>query len=308
MSTDKVDMHRHLVIMAGGVGSRLWPLSSEEKPKQFVDVLSCGRSLLQMTMDRLKGIVPPGNVWVVTGKKYGALVREQLPELPEGNILLEPMRRSTAPCIAYASWKIKSRDPRAIVVVTPSDHSIRDVKAYRQAINDAMDMASEGDAIVTLGIEPTHPCTAYGYIRVDRSSPSARHERIFAVDSFHEKPDEETAKEMLREGGYVWNAGIFVWNVGTIVNALRIYAPDIDEQFEPLLKVYGTAAEQNRVDKAFENSPSISIDYAVMEKAEEIYCLPANCGWSDLGSWDSLAEERAARGLRTLKGEAEQPK
>lgn len=281
-------VNNHLVIMAGGVGSRFWPMSTTERPKQFIDILGVGRTLLQLTYDRFKDICSPENIWVVTNKSYAELVREQLPEVPVSNILLEPCRRNTAPCIAYVSWRIKSCDPKANVVVTPSDHIVTDVENFRSVIRSCMNFTAGTDAIVTLGMTPTRPETGYGYIQADLTSASLRNKGIYRIDSFREKPDLETAKEYISHKNYYWNAGIFVWNVSTIVNAFRIYSPAISNIFEPLLDVYGTDKEQETIDRMYPECENISVDYAIMEKAEEIFVCPADFGWSDLGSWGSL--------------------
>lgn len=278
----------HLVIMAGGVGSRFWPMSTTEKPKQFIDVLGTGRSLLQLTLDRFEGVCSPENVWIVTSIKYRDLVREQLPEIPEGNILCEPCRRNTAPCIAYVSWKIKSKDKNANIVVSPSDHIVVNVTEFRRVVSQCLKFSSETDAIITLGMKPTRPETGYGYIQADLSSSSPRNKEIYRVDSFREKPDLETANKYIKNKSYFWNAGIFIWNVNTIVNAFRVYQPTISRIFESLLPVYGTPDEQNEINRRFPECESISVDYAIMEKAEEIFVCPADFGWSDLGTWGSL--------------------
>ena len=280
--------NNHLVIMAGGVGSRFWPMSTAEKPKQFIDVLGVGRTLLQLTLDRFKGICDPQNVWVVTNEKYADIVRQQLPEVPAGNVLCEPCRRNTAPCIAYVSWRIKKKDPKANVVVTPSDHIVVNGEEFRRVVNQCMKFTSETDAIVTLGMKPTRPETGYGYIQADLSTSSPRNKEIFRVDSFREKPSQEKAMEYIRNKSYFWNAGIFIWGVGTIVNAFRVYQPAINRVFESLLPVYGTPREEEEINKRFPECESISVDYAIMEKAEEIFVCPADFGWSDLGTWGSL--------------------
>ena len=280
--------NNHLVIMAGGVGSRFWPMSTAEKPKQFIDVLGVGRTLLQLTLDRFEGICDPQNVWVVTNEKYADIVRQQLPEVPAGNVLCEPCRRNTAPCIAYVSWRIKKKDPKANVVVTPSDHIVVNGEEFRRVVNQCMKFTSETDAIVTLGMKPTRPETGYGYIQADLSTSSPRNKEIFRVDSFREKPSQEKAMEYIRNKSYFWNAGIFIWGVGTIVNAFRVYQPAINRVFESLLPVYGTPREQEEINKRFPECESISVDYAIMEKAEEIFVCPADFGWSDLGTWGSL--------------------
>lgn len=282
--------HNHLVIMAGGVGSRFWPMSTTEFPKQFIDIMGCGRTFLQMTFDRFEGIVSPENVWVVTSAKYEKIVREQLPEVPASNILLEPCRRNTAPCIAYVAWKIKSVDKQANLVVAPSDHIIMNQLNFQKVIKEALAFTSQSDAIVTLGMKPTRPETGYGYIQADLSSASLKNRNVFRVDSFKEKPDLETAKEYIRHDDFFWNSGIFIWSVSTIVNALRIYAPEINSIFEPLLPYYNTDKEQELIDKHFPTCPNISVDYAILEKAEEIFVYPADFGWSDVGTWGSLLQ------------------
>lgn len=280
--------HNHLVIMAGGVGSRFWPMSTPERPKQFIDVLGVGRTFLQQTVDRFKGVVSPENVWVVTSQKYADIVREQLPEVPVNQILLEPCRRNTAPCIAYVAWRIKAQDPKANMVVAPSDHIVMNGEEFRRVITSALTFTQSSDAIVTLGMKPTRPETGYGYIKADLSSSSLRNKGVFRVDSFKEKPDLATAKSYIRHEEYFWNSGLFVWNVNTIVNALRIYAPEISVIFERLLPIYGTDEEQKRIDEDFPKCPNISIDYAILEKADEIFVMPADFGWSDVGTWGSL--------------------
>ncbi|MBQ0023542.1 MAG: mannose-1-phosphate guanylyltransferase [Prevotellaceae bacterium] len=288
MSSAKGTKDNNLVIMAGGVGSRFWPMSTTEKPKQFIDVFGTGRTFIQMTYDRFKGMVEPENVWVVTSEKYADIVAEQLPDIPKGNILLEPCRRNTAPCIAYVSWRIKAKNPNANLVITPSDHLVTDVVEFQRVLTSALSFTAETDAIVTLGMKPTRPETGYGYILADLQEPSLRNKEIFRVDAFKEKPDLATAKEYVKKNEYFWNSGIFVWNVHTIVNALRIYEPDIANIFESMMPVYGTDKEQEKINELFPKCNNISIDYAVMEKADEIFVFPASFGWSDVGTWGSL--------------------
>ena len=285
------NVHTHLVIMAGGIGSRFWPMSSPEKPKQFLDVLGCGKTLIQLTLARFRTVVPPENVWVVTSRRYESLVREQLPDVPAENVLLEPCRRNTAPCICYVSWKIKKQNPRANIVVAPSDHVIGDVDAFRSAVSDALEFAAETDAIVTLGIKPTRPETGYGYIKADLGFSSSRKKNIFRVDEFREKPTAEVAESYLKQGNYLWNAGIFIWSVSTIINAFRVYEPELSAMFEDLMPCYDTPDEQAQIDKLYPECKDISVDYAIMEKTEEVFVYPADFGWSDLGSWGSLRQQ-----------------
>lgn len=285
------DKRNHIVIMAGGIGSRFWPMSTTECPKQFIDVLGVGHSLLQLTYDRFQGICLPENVWIVTNKKYLDICREQLPEVPTENILLEPCRRNTAPCIAYVSWRIKSKDPKANVVVTPSDHIVTNIVEFQRVVTSCLKFTGETDAIVTLGMKPNRPETGYGYIQADLSVSSPRNKEIFRVDSFREKPDIETAKKYVQQNNFFWNAGIFIWSVSTIVNAFRVYQPAISKVFEGMEHIYGTPDEQKMIDECYPECENISVDYAIMEKAEEIFVCPANFGWSDLGTWGSLLEQ-----------------
>ena len=281
-------LNNHLVIMAGGVGSRFWPMSTAEKPKQFIDVLGTGKTLLQLTVERFGSMIDPKNIWVVTNQSYVDIVREQLPDMPAGNILCEPCRRNTAPCIAYVSWRIKAQDPKANIVVTPSDHVVMNVQEFQRVIRECMDFTADSDAIVTLGMKPNRPETGYGYIQADLSTASLRNKEIYRVDSFREKPNLETAQEYIKKNNYFWNAGIFIWNVNTIVNAFRIYQPAMAKIFESMLPIYGTPQEQETINERFPECESISVDYAIMEKAEEIFVCPADFGWSDLGTWGSL--------------------
>lgn len=283
-------INNHLVIMAGGIGSRFWPMSSAQLPKQFIDVLGCGRTLIQLTVDRFKDICLPENVWVVTSEKYADIVKEQLPEIPDNQILLEPCRRNTAPCIAYVSWKIKAKNPKANIVVTPSDHIVMDVREFGRVVTSSMSFTAESDAIVTLGMKATRPETGYGYIEADLTLACPSNQEIYRVDAFKEKPDLATAERYLQRNNYFWNAGIFVWNVNTIVNAIRVYQPSMAEIFERMLPYYYTDEEQAMVNELFPTCENISVDYAIMEKADEIYVFPASFGWSDLGTWGSLHE------------------
>jgi mannose-1-phosphate guanylyltransferase len=246
--------------------------------------------LLQQTAERFEGLVPPENIWVATSAEYKDMIKEHLPQVPEKNILVEPCRRNTAPCICYVSWKIKKRNPRANVIITPSDHAIKDEKAFREAVKDCMEFSSETDSIVTLGIKPTHPETGYGYIKADLSYSSSRKKNIFRVDAFKEKPTKEIAEEYIKQHNYLWNSGIFIWNVSTIVNAFRVYSPEISHIFEDIYSYYDLPQEQDMINQVFPQCENISVDYAIMEKAEEIFVYPAEFGWSDLGTWNSLRQ------------------
>lgn len=283
--------NNYLVILAGGAGSRFWPISSEELPKQFLDILGCGRTLIQLTLERFNGLIPKENVWVVTAEKYREIVMEQLPEIPSSNILCEPCRRNTAPCICYVSWKIKKLNTKANIVVSPSDHLVVDIQAFQSAIDDSLSFAAETDAVVTLGLKPTRPETGYGYIKADLTYSSSRKHNIFRVDEFKEKPTLEVAKEYIQSPNYLWNSGIFIWNVNTIINAFRVYEPELSSIFEGLMPYYGTDKEQNKIDESYPQCKNISVDYAILEKAEEIFVFPASFSWSDLGTWNSLREQ-----------------
>lgn len=276
--------------MAGGVGSRFWPMSTPGYPKQFIDVLGCGRTLIQLTVDRFKGICLPENMWVVTSEKYADVVKEQLPEIADDHILCEPCQRNTAPCIAYASWKIKAKNPKANMVVTPSDHIVMNVAEFQRVVNSAMKFTADTDAILTLGMKPTRPETGYGYIEADLTYSSIVNKEVYRVDSFKEKPNLETAERYIKKPNFFWNSGIFVWNVSTVVNALRVYQPAISKIFERMLHDYYTGREQELINQNFPLCENISVDYAIMEKADEIFVFPANFGWSDLGTWGSLRE------------------
>ena len=278
-------MQTHVVIMAGGIGSRFWPMSTPEYPKQFIDVMGVGKSLIQLTVERFKGICSKENFWVVTSEKYVDIVKEQLPQIPAQHILAEPEARNTAPCIAYACWKIRKEFPEANIVVTPSDALVIDTAEFARCIAVALEKTADSQAIVTLGMMPTRPETGYGYIAAQGEADA---KGICKVEAFKEKPDVETAKGYLAAGNYFWNAGIFVWNADTITNAIRRYAPQIAGVMGELEPALFTDKETEELKRLFPTCEKISIDYAVMEKAEDIFVLPAEFGWSDLGSWGSL--------------------
>lgn len=278
-------MQTHVVIMAGGIGSRFWPMSTPEYPKQFIDVMGVGKSLIQLTVERFKGICPKENFWVVTSEKYVDIVKEQLPQIPAQHILAEPEARNTAPCIAYACWKIRKEFPQANIVVTPSDALVIDTAEFARCIAVALEKTADSQAIVTLGMMPTRPETGYGYIAAQGEADA---KGICKVEAFKEKPDVETAKGYLAAGNYFWNAGIFVWNADTITNAIHRYAPQIAGVMDELEPALFTDKEAEELKRLFPTCEKISIDYAVMEKAEDIFVLPAEFGWSDLGSWGSL--------------------
>ena len=284
------------MIMAGGIGSRFWPMSTTERPKQFVDILGLGKTMIQMTVERLLPLCPKENFWVVTGRQYVDVVKEQLPDIPEDNILAEPAARNTAPCIAYACWKIRKNHPDANIIVTPSDALVLDAQTYRNVLSDALAFAADQERIVTIGICPNRPETGYGYIKTGELVAG----EVCKVDSFREKPVLEVARQYLAEGGYLWNAGIFVWNVATIVNAFRKYSPGIADIMDRMSESFYSENEVSAVETLFPTCERISIDYAVMEKSDNIYTIPADFGWSDLGTWGSLWERES----RTEEGNA----
>ena len=274
--------------MAGGVGSRFWPLSTPEYPKQFIDILGCGRTLIQLTVDRFKGIAPMSNFWVVTNAAYVDIVKQQIPDMPASHILAEPAARNTAPCIAWACWSIKKEDPNANVVGTPADAVVMNPEEFRRVIKNALSFTEGNNAIVTIGIKPSRPETGYGYVEaMPHSAPDAESPEIQAVASFKEKPNLETAEKYLKAGNYLWNAGIFVWNIDTITESILKYKPNIAADMDKI-------AATGDVAGIFPNCEKISIDFAVMEPAAadgKVYTHPADFGWSDLGNWASLHDK-----------------
>lgn len=280
--------NQYCVIMAGGVGERFWPVSRSNKPKQFIDILGVGETLIQRTFKRLRKICPAENILVVTSIKYKELVINQLPEIPLENILFEPARRNTAPCIAYACHKIAVKNPKATVLIAPSDHVILDEHTFTSVAKSALHAAAHNPWLLTLGITPSRPDTGYGYIKYQDGNPYPKDEHIYKVGNFTEKPNLEIAEEFLKSGDYLWNAGIFVWSIPTILEALQKFVPEIDALFAEGKEVYFTAKEKKFIDKIYSLCRSISIDYAVMEKAENVYVLKSDFGWSDLGTWGAL--------------------
>ena len=278
-------MNTHVVIMAGGIGSRLWPVSTPEMPKQFIDLLGVGKSLIQLTVERFLPVCNHSGIWVVTSEKYVDTVRKQLPGIPEDQILAEPVPRNTAPCIAYACWKIMQKDPDANIVVTPSDALVLKTGKFADCIRKALNFTESSDSIVTIGIHPDRPETGYGYI----CSTSTDEDKIVKVSEFKEKPDKATAEKYLAAGNYFWNAGIFVWSVKTIVKELRKFAPQITDIMDKLSKSFGTPDEKSALTELFPKCDKISIDYAVMEKSDSI--IATDLEWSDLGSWTSVGKQ-----------------
>jgi mannose-1-phosphate guanylyltransferase (GDP) (EC 2.7.7.22) len=275
--------HTHIVIMAGGVGSRLYPVSTPERPKQFLDLLDCGKTLIQLTYERFLQVDSQASFWVVTSGRYTHFVREQLPAIPEDQILAEPEARNTAPCIAYACWKIRCKDPGANIIVTPADAFVPDCSAFAATMHTALDFTADRHAIVCVGIEPDSPHTGYGYIH----APGAT-DGIVKVESFKEKPSPDVAERYLAEGGYFWNAGIFVWNLDTIESELRSHAPQICAVMDELSPALCTPAEEAELARLFPTCEKISIDYAVMERSSEVFMIPGRWAWSDLGSFEAI--------------------
>ncbi|MBQ0006637.1 MAG: mannose-1-phosphate guanylyltransferase [Alistipes sp.] len=281
--------NHYCVIMAGGVGSRFWPMSRNDRPKQFLDILGTGRSFLQQTFDRFACIIPVENILIVTSEAYNDLVQEQLPQLPKNNILLEKYRRNTAPCIAYASMKIRKRNPDAVMVVTPADHYIGNVENFTELINSVMTYLDGRDEMYTIGVPPTRPETGYGYIQYNRKMEvNAGGHSGFKIKTFTEKPDRNLATVFIESGEFLWNSGIFIWPVKTICRALEKWLPGIYEAFDSCHGIYDTESEQAAVDNAYEGSERISIDYGIMEKTEQAWVVKASFPWSDLGTWESL--------------------
>ena len=275
--------------MAGGVGSRFWPASREERPKQFLDILGTGKSLLQITYERFLPLIPKENIFIVTNAAYIGLVKEQLPDVTDNQILAEPSRNNTAPCLAYTAFKLQSLNPEATFVVASSDHLILKESVFLGNIKQALEFASQKEAIVTLGITPTSPNTGYGYVQYNRHD--ANKDGIYKVMSFKEKPNLETAQDFLKAGNYVWNAGIFIWSVKSLLKSFKHNAEDI---YDILLRgenAYNTEGEQNFINEHYPTTRSVSIDYAILEKADNVYTIPGDFGWSDLGTWGALYDE-----------------
>ncbi|MGM0496933.1 MAG: mannose-1-phosphate guanylyltransferase [Bacteroidota bacterium] len=278
------------VIMAGGTGTRFWPLSTQKKPKQFLDILNTGSSLLQLTFERFKQVCPIENIFVVTNELYGQLVKEQLPALSENQILVEPEKKNTAPCIAYANHKIKTINPKANIVVTPSDHLILKENEFVEVIKNGLQFTQNNDALLTLGITPHRPETGYGYIQIDPDKKAKENSNIFKVKTFTEKPNLDLAKKFYESGEYYWNSGVFIWSLDSIDRAFNSYLPNIDKLFAKGGNKYNTEEEQEFINEVYFQSNSISIDYGIMEKADNVFVYTSDFGWADLGTWGSLQE------------------
>ncbi|WP_306565451.1 mannose-1-phosphate guanylyltransferase [Flavobacterium lindanitolerans] len=275
------------ILMAGGVGSRFWPVSTSEFPKQFHDMLGTGETLIQKTFSRLSKLIPEENIFILTNESYNDLVLSQLPQVSQEQVLLEPAMRNTAPCILYASLKIKKINPDAVIVVAPSDHWIEDERAFVSDLQTAFDFCEKDNALMTLGIQPTFPNTGFGYIEYDKSDAN----QVKKVSQFREKPDYETAKEFLKSGNFLWNAGIFIWSAKSIIQAFETYQPKMYALFMLGYGAYNSDLEKVFIEENYAESENISIDYAVMEKAPNVFVLPATFDWNDLGTWGSLYEK-----------------
>ena len=290
--------------MAGGIGSRFWPASRTTRPKQFLDILGVGKSLIRLTFERFLKLCPAEHIFIVTNGMYKDLVKEHLPELEDNQILCEPSRNNTGPCVAYTAFKLQQLNPDANLVIAPSDHVILDESAFVSTLQTALDYTSQHNALLTLGIQPNRPDTGYGYINYVKEAQQEGTHPIHSVVRFTEKPPLEKAKAFLASGDYLWNAGIFIWRVSMVLEAFQKYAPKIHEILGADLSCYNTENEQAYIDKVYPTTPSISIDYAVMEKAENVFTIPSDFGWSDLGTWASLhAESEKDEAGNVLQGE-----
>ena len=281
-----MNKNHYCIIMAGGVGSRFWPVSRADKPKQFIDILGLGKTFLQMTYDRFAAIVPEENILIVTSERYYDLVKEQIPSVQDDNILLEPYKRNTAPCIAYATYKLYKKNPEATVIVAPSDHLITGEENFRRTVSEAMAVAAVNDNLYTIGIQPTRPETNYGYIQIDKKNENG----AFKVKTFTEKPDVDLAKVFLETGEFFWNSGMFIWNLKTIKGEIERCLPEVTSLFKGGEDYYFTPQEKDFIKKVYEDCPSISIDYGVMEKTSKAWVFISTFGWSDVGTWGSVYE------------------
>lgn len=279
-------MNKYAVIMAGGVGTRFWPVSRVDKPKQFLDMLGLGQTLLQMTYNRFAKILPEENIYIVTNKHYREIIHEQLPNISDHQILGEPLAKNTAPCIAYACAKIKANDPDGVIVVAPSDHLILNEDSFIKQVNLGLEFANNNKALVTLGIKPSRPDTGYGYIQF--MVEEATSEDVFKVKTFTEKPNLDIAQQFVESGEFLWNAGLFIWSVKAISDAFDEFMPETSDLFKQGAKFYHTEKEDEYIEQIYPICQSISIDYGIIEKANNVYVIPSDFGWSDLGTWKSL--------------------
>ncbi|MEQ1798150.1 MAG: mannose-1-phosphate guanylyltransferase [Lacibacter sp.] len=282
-----MNKNHYVAIMAGGIGSRFWPMSRTGFPKQFLDILHTGRTLIQATYDRYLQFIPNKNIYIVTSFDYKEIVAAQLPDLPAENILCEPSRKNTAPCIAYIAYKLQQLSNDGLLICAPADHLILDAPAFKKVCMDAFKFVNNINALVTLGIKPTYPNTGYGYIQHE---PLPVADSMYKVKTFTEKPNLELAKTFLASGDFLWNAGIFVWKVKNIIKAFEKFLPEMNELFVAEHEHFNTANEQEAIDRIYPQCTNISIDYGIMEKADNVYVMPSSFGWSDLGTWNSAYE------------------
>ena len=287
----------YAILMAGGVGSRFWPVSTQDFPKQFHDMLGTGDTLIQKTFHRLAQLIPEENIFILTNQRYNDLVFEQLPMVTQRQVVLEPAMRNTAPCILYAALKIKKENPDAVMIVAPSDHWIEDENAFVQNVQQAFDFCAKHDALMTLGITPTFPNTGYGYIEFDKSFTKD----IKPVHQFREKPDYETAKSFLAQGNFLWNAGIFMWSVKNVISAFKNHQPNLYALFEKGIDSYNTKSEDDFIKENYGKAENISVDYAIMENSNNVFVIPATFDWNDLGTWGSLYDKLDKDDLENVK-------
>lgn len=287
-----INPNYYCVIMAGGVGARFWPMSNSTTPKQFIDILGEGKTLIQKTFDRFTKICPKENIYIVTSTSYKEITKEQLPEIHDDQIILEPYRRNTAPCIAYATYKIKSKNPNAVVVVAPSDHVILKEDVFVRVIEQGLEAVSAKNWLLTIGIRPSSPNTGYGYIQYDEDKSYDKNATIYDVKTFTEKPELEMARRFIESGDFLWNAGIFMWSIPSIIHAFEQYLPEVDNLFKQGEGLYNTEKETEFIDRIYQVCRNISVDYGIMEKAQNVKVYAADFGWSDLGTWGSLYELR----------------
>jgi len=279
-----MNQNQYVAIMAGGIGSRFWPMSRTSWPKQFLDILGTGKTLIQHTFDRFAYFIPTDNIYVVTSEEYRDIVIGQLPQIRPENIVCEPSRKNTAPCIAYIAYKLETINPNGSLICAPADHLILDETGFRKVCLEAMDFVVKHRALITLGIKPSHPNTGYGYIQYDQQPVT---DNVFQVKTFTEKPTLDIARTFVQSGEFLWNAGIFVWQVRNIVAAFSEFLPEMAELFEAEKAVFNTPDEQEAIDRIYPQCTNISIDYGIMEKADNVYIIPSDFGWSDLGTWNS---------------------
>lgn len=279
--------NQYVAIMAGGIGSRFWPMSRTRYPKQFLDILGLGRTLIQQSFDRYSQVVPKEHVFVVTSQEYVDIVRQQLPELPPENILAEPSRKNTAACIAYIAFRLQAQNPDAVMIAAPADHLVTETDEFVNTASKALDFVETVNALVTIGIKPTHPNTGYGYIQHDTTEAAPD---VYKVKTFTEKPSEEIAKAFMASGDFLWNAGIFTWKVKNILKAFEAHLPEVFEVFAAEKEQFNTAGEKEAIERIYPQCTNISVDFGVMEKAPNVYVIPASFGWSDLGTWNSAWE------------------